>query len=349
MKKHTLTALVVLAVLVFGWWLFRESKIKAPPQVTPASEKSAGPAAVPPSENEKPIPQSTSVAPTVPAREIPNAQQLKWQEMMRQLDQTPMDLFGIVIDEHDQPVPGTTVRISWNPLRGDTQVVHLTTGLDGKFAFTGRKGRYVNVDVSKDGYDAVLGGRAQLPFNFAAPPGEKGYRSNLNQPEIFRLRKKGGNPALVHKDLRFVLPINGTLKIPLLGGTAAGTGELEFTVEKSRKQSPFAWTAKAKIQGGGFIKAEGQFPFEAPEEGYQEERTWSFPLNEQGKQRHIDFEETYFVAFGSPRKYGRIKLWPKADTEKLLMEYYFDPNGGRNLEPASPPSHPMPAPNPLDP
>jgi hypothetical protein len=347
MKKYTLGALVVLAVLVLGRWLLHGSKIRMPPQVAPASEKPSKPAAVPASE--KPAPQSTPVAPHAPGQEIPNAQQIKWQEMMRQLDQTPMDLFGIVIDEKSQPVPGATVRISWNPLQGDTEVVLLTTGLDGKFAFTGRKGRYVNVDVSKEGYDVVLGGRAQLPFNFAAPPGEKGYRSNPNQPEVFRLRKKGGNPALVYKDLTFVLPVNGTLKIPLPGGTTAGSGELEFNLTKSNKQRPFAWTAKAKIQGGGFIKAEGQFPFEAPEEGYQEELTWSFPLNEQGRQRHTDFEETYFVAFGSPRKYGRIKLWPKADTEKLLVEYYFDPNGGRNLEPVSPPSHPMPAPNTLDP
>lgn len=347
MKNRVLCALVILGVAALVWWLLHGRGIEASPAAT-VVKKPPETVAAPPS-SDTPNAQAVSAVSPTPSGEVPSKQQLEWQEMMRRLDQTPMDLFGIVLDEKDQPVPGATVRVSWNPLQGDTEVVLLTTGMDGKFSFTGRKGRYVNVDVSKDGYDIVRGGRGQLPFNFAAPPGEKGYRSNPNQPEIFRLRKKGGNPALVHKDLKFILPTNGTLKIPLPEGPAAGNGELEFILTKSRKQSPFAWTAKAKIQGGGFIKAEGQFPFEAPEEGYQEELTWSFPLNEQGRQRHIDFEETYFVAFGSPRKYGRIKLWPKADTEKLLVEYYFDPSGGRNLEPASPPSHPTPTPNPLDP
>jgi hypothetical protein len=103
MKKNTLGALVVLAVLVLGWWLLRGSKMKMPPQAAPASEKSVEPAAAPPPEDEKPAPQSTSVAPPVSGGEIPNAQQLKWQEMMHQLDQTPMDLFGIVVDEKNQP------------------------------------------------------------------------------------------------------------------------------------------------------------------------------------------------------------------------------------------------------
>ena len=347
MKKYTLCAVVILAVLIVAWGLLRGSRMAEPSQAALIPEKPSTALTAPPTEQRRA--QAPAWVPLEPGREIPSKQQLEWKKMMRQLDQTPMDLFGIVLDEKDQPVLGAIVRISWNPLEGDTIEVMLKSDDDGRFAFTGRKGRYVSVDIKKEGYDAILSGRASLPFNFAAPPGEKGYRSNPDQPEVFRLRKKGHGVALVRKYLDIDLPASGSVKVDINTGRISSNGFLEFKINRSRIQSPFAWDANAKIQGGGFIKAEGQFPFEAPEEGYQEELTWSFPLNDQGRQRNIAFDEAYFVAFGSPRKYARIRLSPRADSWVLIMEAFINPDGGRNLEPVSPPSHPMSSPNPLDP
>lgn len=321
MKKYG-AILFALLLLCLGGFLFRPKAQRQgqPAQVAKTPRSPLGPS-----------PQTN----TESKAEIHTVSQKNWEETWRRLDETPMDLYGIVLDEKDQPIADAIVRISWNPLKGDTNEVMLKSDSNGRFAFTGRKGRYVNVDVKKEGYDVVLGDRSRLPFNFAAIPGQQGYRSNPNRPEVFRLRKQGKGAPLVRGYSIINLPPDGSTIVDLNTGQVSPTGDLEFALKRSRNELPFAWEAQARIETGGFVKAEGQFPFTAPESGYQQELRWSFPLNEQGRQPRTDFEETYYIAFGSPRKYGRLRFWAKADTRVLIVEAFVNPMGDRNLEPAA--------------
>jgi hypothetical protein len=329
MKKNILIVALLIVVAVTWWVLGHRARLEP---TTAIRESTTKPATVQASgAQDRSAPSAPSAAP-VPGQEIPTAQQRKWQETLRELDNTPMNLFGIVLDEQDRPIPDANVEVSWNPLQGDTVRVQLKSGADGKFAFTGHKGRYVTVNVSKEGYYVVLGESSRLPFNFAALPGQKAYKSDPNQPEVFRLRKKGTIATLVHHHLDLDIPPDGKVRVDIMSGRVAPEGEFEFALEKSQKRPPFAWQARFKIAGGGFVKAEGQFPFEAPADDYQEQLERSFPLNEQGGQMRIDFEETYFVAFGNPRKYARMKIWPKADSEVLILDWFVNPMGERNLE-----------------
>lgn len=253
---------------------------------------------------------------------------------MRKAYETPMDMYGIVLDEHDHPVEGATAKFSWNPIHGDTLTATATTDASGHFSFTGRKGISLGVDVSKPGYYQMRNEDAsRRNFDFYAPPGKVRYTSDPSHPTIFRLKKAGEGAPLVRHYVDVNLPADGSTIIDLNTGQVSPNGDLEFTLKRSRGELPFTWEAQARVMNGGFAKAEGQFLFTAPESGYQEQLTWSFPLNEQGRQPRTDFEETYYIAFGSLRKYGRIRFWVKADTRVLIVETFVNPTGDRNLEP----------------
>lgn len=273
--------------------------------------------------------QSTKSEPDVVEGPIPGSP-----EWWRKGYETPMDFYGLVLDQYGVPVAGAQVVFSWNPRHGDGKSSTTTSDANGRFEFLGRKGKSLGVRVSKDGYYHVKStDGSRQGFDFFVPGGTPEHLSDPNDPAIFHLKKKGEGVDLIISEFRNKLPQSGETKIDLLTGRLSPNGQLELYVERQSEERHFPWTAKAVIKGGGFVKAEGQFMHEAPEDGYVEELEWVFPLNEKGRQRNVAFKEDYYVTFGSPKKYGRIMIYLKADSWHLLLESWINPDGGRNLEP----------------
>lgn len=255
-------------------------------------------------------------------------------EFWRKAYQTPMDFYGLILDENDHPIPSASVRISWNDSESENNVVQKLSDEDGRFAFLGRRGLSLRVRVEKEGYYQIFtAGGSKQNLDFFASKGKPDNDGDPNNPAIFRLKKKGEGVDLITSEFRNKLPQSGEAKIDLLTGKLSPNGQLELSMERLSEEWHFPWTAKATIKGGGFAKAEGQFMHEAPEAVYVEELNWSFPLDDEGRQKSFIIKEDYYVKFGSPAKYGRIMIYLKSHSRHLLLESWVNPDGGRNLEP----------------
>lgn len=258
-------------------------------------------------------------------------------EWWRKGYETPIDFYGLVLDQEDRPVAGAEVTFSWNPLDSDGENLVVKSDANGRVKFLGRKGLYLGVRVSKEGYYQIKteGGSLQSFDFFVTKDRTPDHLSDPNDPAILRLMKKGEGVDLITSEFRNKLPPSGEAKIDLLNGRLSSNGQLELSIERLSKEWHFPWTAKATIKGGGFVKAEGQFMHEAPAEGYVEDIIWSFPLNEEGRQERFVIKENYYIKFGSPPRYGRIVIYLKSHNKHLLLESHVNPDGERNLEPKS--------------
>lgn len=315
-----LIALLVIIILSFNGneSLQPEAEPKAQPDnVAEAHQKS---------ESQDIEPESSDIEALVPGSP----------EWWREGYKTPMDFYGLVLDQEGNPVSAANIRISWNEGDGDNEVVTTTSNDSGRFSFLGHHGLNLRVDVKKEGYYQVFtddGSKQNL--DFFVPGGEPDNDGNPNDPTIFRLKKKGEGVELIQSEYSGKLPQSGEANIDLLTGRLSLHGQLELSLERLSQERHFPWKAKLAIKDGGFVKADDQFMHEAPEAGYVKELNWSFPLQENGRAESYIIKENYYVKFGSPEKYGRIMIYLKAHSSHLSLEAWVNPDGDRNLEPKS--------------
>ena len=113
-------------------------------------------------------------------------------------------------------------------------------------------------------------------------------------------------------------------------------GQLEIAAVTNTEQYPprkFNWRALILVPGGGLIEYNDEFPFEAPEGGYQPSVEFDMPTNALNWKPLL--EKSYFIEFGSPRRYGRIQIRLNGASQKASVSYWVNPSGSRNLEASS--------------
>ena len=159
-----------------------------------------------------------------------------------------------------------------------------------------------------------------------------------NNPVVFHIRKKNQGEALSSGEIRPTIPADGTpARFDLLnGGTVSPDGQLEIAAVTNTEQYPpriFNWRATIAVAGGGLIEHNAEFPFEAPEGGYQPSVEFDMPTNAPDWKRVI--EKSYFIEFGSPPRYGRIRVRINGGSQKASVSYWVNPSGSRNLEASS--------------
>lgn len=92
----------------------------------------------------------------------------------------------------------------------------------------------------------------------------------------------------------------------------------------------YDWRATIAVPGGGLVEHSSEFPFEAPQDGYQPGVEFNMSANSPDWQGGI--EKTYFIQFGSPPKYGRIQVHFLGASQKVLISFAVNATGSRNLE-----------------
>jgi hypothetical protein len=112
-----------------------------------------------------------------------NAMSEAGQEMNR-----PIDFYGKVVDERDEPLSGANVRFGCVVFPEKHFTTNAITDKHGTFALTGVTGVVLNVIVSKEGYEEIQGTN-QNSFAYYAPTGA-GFTPDPNNPVFFHLRKK---------------------------------------------------------------------------------------------------------------------------------------------------------------
>lgn len=182
----------------------------------------------------------------------------------------PIEFYGKVVDQFGQPVVNATVVLNWTAVGGGKEL-RQTTGSDGKFALTGENGKRMTVDIMRQGYLPTR--QSFQSFEYAEFFNELFHVPDLNQPVVFRMQKlMGTEPFYVYPFNGKTTPDGSALWLNVEQGTFARTGDLSFAVslgqEKNRIGPEYVVIVQA-WNGAMLMPTSEEFPFLAPEEGYQ--------------------------------------------------------------------------------
>jgi hypothetical protein len=337
MKKPLLFCLFAIVLVAVAMWLLRQRSLSAPsPGLKPAVVTDASPTPI--------LPSSVPVSPT--AKQLPGGApepadpRWKGREIKRQVDpnsewKMPINFYGRVVDENDLPIPGAKVEFSWTDLsaEGSSQSSTLSDST-GAFSLEGKTGRVLQVDVSKDGYYKPKNERLKS-FDYAGFWEANYHEPDRAKPVLFRLLKKGQGEPLSAGEKQPTIPPDGTpVRLDLLNGARASPqGQVEIAAVTNTEKYPprmFDWQAAIAIPDGGLLEHNMEFPFEAPEEGYVPKVEIKMSASAPDWRRSL--EKSYFIRFGTPPKYGRMRVRINGASPKVFLDYAVNPSGSRNLE-----------------
>lgn len=201
----------------------------------------------------------------------------KWKEDPGWEWKCPISFYGKVVDQDNNPVEGAHVRFDWTDTSPQgTSIKETTSDRGGSFSLEGQHGKFMTVDVSKDGYYTGRTGN-HFDFEYASFSDADYYEPNPRSPVLFHLRKKGTAATLIHGDTRYGVTVDGTPHFfDLMTGRkqvgGSPTGDLAIRVIRS-VVSPtyeYTWSASIEAVNGGVLQSGDEFMFEAPEGGYQQ-------------------------------------------------------------------------------
>lgn len=255
-----------------------------------------------------------------------------------------IDLYGKVIDQNSNPVPGVKISIvaqQWYmPLPGnfDSKPVHIgaETQADGRFEIHD-KGNNFNIEtVEKSGYE--LSSETVRAF--------RASNSSFENPVIFKMWKKGETAQLISQDNDTRIPYDGTpVVFDLLTGQKntgdAATGDLRVTLTRNPLNIPsgyrnaFEWHATIEAIDGGLIQSDDEFMYVAPADGYQPRIQIDMPADA------TNWANIYDISFYAKTRggniYSRVKFEFRVDSSKPQTGFTItssaNPSGSRNLQP----------------
>ena len=257
----------------------------------------------------------------------------------RAMWQAPLIYFGKVVDESNQPISGVQVSYGANSANELGEEVYntgtVTTDERGMFKIDGVRGINLMVQLSHPNYYAYPDN--STGFDKRAIP-RKGYFSdNEVNAELFRMHSKGHPVSLVHRRGGADVPVNsGNATVEFDGQQdkqVIGVLEIEASgnTPKNWSASHYDWSVRLTVPGGGLLESTNQFAFVAPDSGYQE--SIEINMNKSRPDWSDTISKSYFVKLSNG--FLRMEIRMRAKTPLYTsLEYFFNPDGSRNLEPA---------------
>jgi hypothetical protein len=257
----------------------------------------------------------------------------------------PIEFYGTVKDQYEQPVEGANIAFTYNQYTSPegSSVTNAITDTNGFFSLSGVSGGSLGVSVAKDGYYAV---KSSNHFNYTGMLGSERFYPDSRNPVVFHLKKKNAGAKLITSDngMRRDLVVSGlsdgTVKrVDFFTQQIGNTGQMELSAFKPAPGQPQSeWWFRMSIPDGGLIEENDEFPFEAPESGYQSSVDFHFHAGATNWATTV--QKNFYIKFGQPPKYGRVYIDTAIDRGSFLR-YAINPDGARNLEPME--SQPQPA------
>ncbi len=253
---------------------------------------------------------------------------------------TPIDFYGIVLDQHDQPVSAAQVVfsiVSAFDFVNPKQQTGTVSGPDGRFSIGDKQGASIYVKVSHPDY--LFSPSAQQSSSFYQNPNavKKEQLPTKDHPAVFRLIKKGATEPLlrIKQVLRNVPKSGQAMRVGLTGQNASDLAIQVWTSPRpagAANNAPFDWKMRIEVPGGGLVAYEDAYQFEAPEDGYMPSVEFAMPVGGiEGKWRDR-LEETFFVKLANG-SYARMRFEMIAGGNHFaVVESYYNPSGSRNLE-----------------
>lgn len=183
-----------------------------------------------------------------------------WMELL----QTPIEFYGVVLDQEGDPVPGAKVSATiMDNLNKGTPLAAISDS-KGRFAIHS-KGATISVRVEKSGYYFVDKGSLLHPssqgFDFGADTGRGIYQPDPASPTIFHLRKAGNpiplerlqaQPNVPRDDSSVAISLSKTSKVELQIKC------LTLEDETQPPNAPYDWHCEITIEGGGIQEADDE-------------------------------------------------------------------------------------------
>jgi hypothetical protein len=259
----------------------------------------------------------------------------------------PINFWGKVVDQFDQPVPGVRVVLAVRDWRGLVDMGDAsfrrhqiqTDGL-GNFNLLGEMGDSLSISaLEKEGYALMPGTRLSFGYNGPSPT----YQPVAGAPFIFRVWKKGQPEPLIFKRAYSRLPSDGTpLTVDLVTGLSSTNtsfaGDITIrmirTPQNIEKVRRYDWDVSIQANSGGIQLATDAAMYLAPESGYQS----SVELKVQADQEKWvnSTNLTVFLNHRQGRLYTRAVLKLSAHSltghSPFGFEAFINPAGSRNLE-----------------
>jgi hypothetical protein len=259
--------------------------------------------------------------------------------------QGPIGFYGKVVDEKSNTVAGAGVTFQWNDLmaRGYEDSATAQSDPNGLFSLHGKQGSSMSVAVGKEGYYSTHDSKQY--FKFGKMDASAKHLPNPQRPVVFTLRRMGKGTELVSAEFPLgmgqhpQLRRDGTpVEIDLFNGGQAPPGMCQLKMEfwndaTNRNARTFNWKLKLTIPGGGLVETQEEFPFQAPESGYQLPLVIDMPAT--NKNWITDLRTKYYVHLPDGN-YGRVDLDLRAYNGSIRVHSVVNSSGSRNLEPLPP-------------
>jgi len=249
----------------------------------------------------------------------------------------PINFWGYIMDESNNPIAKADVHFVWTDVsEKGTSDVDKQSDENGLFSLVEKRGKRLSVSVWKDGYYATKSARQS--FEYAQP--DIRFVPDQNNPVVFHLRKKGVGVDLITSlagmsgDFPVHVPRDGTpIQIDLMQRQQGGSGQLQLSEIKPAETNwlqATQWSFKIGIPDGGLITQNDEFPFEAPENGYQSVIPFEF---QKGENWMSDLKTNFYIKFGNPPRYGWLQIETGVSYGGATLTYIINPSGSRSLEP----------------
>ena len=179
-----------------------------------------------------------------------------------------------------------------------------------------------------------------MSFEFANPA-DGLFTPDANNPVVFHLRKKGSGTDLVTSQygvksyFGVTVPLDETpVYVDLFERKTGASGQMKVSQKKppaNEWKEATEWFFRMEIPDGGFVEQNDEFPFEAPENGYESVIEFQFRKGEANWAEGI--KKDYYIKFGNPPRYGLLNLKTLIEMEGARFTYAINPDGSRYLEP----------------
>ncbi len=248
---------------------------------------------------------------------------------------TPIEFYGRVLDQHEQPVPDAEIALGWTA-SGGSKNGSVRSDTNGYFEFTGEKGKYLDVNVSKPGY--VGGKQARKGFEYAAFFEFDFHVPDPKQPVVFRLWRLGEPEPMYQWSMGKDVGIDDQpIWVSARTGKVGAAGDLGVSVWRSIQERPSMTPFDLRITlraapGGGIVQSKDDLMYLAPETGWMPEIVISHQVR-----------PPWYGSVVEPRIYLRTPDGKYAAMQLKIDQFtkpgagiqivgYMNPSGSRNLE-----------------
>lgn len=259
----------------------------------------------------------------------------------------PIDFWGKVIDEQENPLHGVTVRAHarrWGVLNGfvgtDNPKVSAVSGVDGRFEIHGINGDILTVDsLEKENYEVEPGALRGYGFNLS-----ENVSVDQDHPVIFKMWNKEAHESLISGKKFFkIVPDGRIYSINLFNETVsekqADEGDLVLSIKRQREihlGEHYDWEFEIKPVNGGLLEEPSKYDsmYSAPAAGYTNSYRRSFFASDQHWSDGLTGKRFYIKTRGGI--YGRIEIEVYASygtngESRFWIAFTVNPSGSRVL------------------